>query len=83
LRIVGCDQNHVGFWAAMHPTWCMAEPGLEKETPKSEIRRADDFARNPANGEVSGPQAEFSAGKGNANRRGHGINFLTDIIVYK
>jgi hypothetical protein len=48
---------------------------LEKKTPKSEIQRGDAFARHPANGETSGPQAEFSAGKGIAKSKGDGEKF--------
>jgi hypothetical protein len=60
------------------------ECGLQKETPKSEIQRGNSFARNPANGETSGPQAEFSAGKGIAKSEGGwGKIFLTAIIVYQ
>jgi hypothetical protein len=48
----------------------IAECGWEKETPKSGIQRGDALARNPANGETSGPQAEFSGGKGIAKSKG-------------
>jgi hypothetical protein len=37
---------------------------------KPKIQRGGAFARNPANGETSGPQAEFSAGKGIAKSKG-------------
>jgi hypothetical protein len=57
---------------------------LQKETPKPEIQRGNSLARNPANGETSGPQAEFSAGKGIAKSKGGwGKILLTLMVVNK
>jgi len=39
-----CAQNHLGFWAAMHPAWCMADSGIEtrngRTNPGSSIQNS-------------------------------------------